>query len=519
MHISHRGLLTAAAGVAGQRGLAPVPSIQEARPAAIAETYGHRPVADENLMADGHIEHPSFWLRLQPWTVVLCTLVVIALGISAFWQMPERYHELLVMVFTASFAVLVVIALKRQHRAMAELGAREEQLAGQSALLQSTLESMGEGLSVFDREGRLIAWNSRFASLLKLPVDLSNATLVEILLHQAKRGDFGPVDDPAREARERAERFYDDLPSTNERTTASGRILHIHRRAMPDGGVVSLYSDITERKAAETKMEQARLQAELANRAKGNFLANMSHELRTPLNAIIGFSEVLATEILGPVADQRQLEYIKDIHSSGLLLLSIINDVLDMSKIEAGKLELARERVAVQVVIAEAVRMVSERARNRKIRLVTTLPPGEIAVWGDERAIKQIMLNLLSNAVKFSHEGSRVNIRTSLSGDENLIIEVEDFGIGMAAAEVDRALQPFGQAKAATTRTHGGTGLGLPIAKGLAEAHGGTLVVESRPDQGTRVRIVLPTSPDVALNSAELLTQPPAGRSDHRAVA
>src|SRR5207244_11021613 len=131
---------------------------------------------------------------------------------------------------------------------------------------------------------------------------------------------------------------------------------------------------IPERKAAQNKMDQARCQAEHANRAKGDFLAKMSHELRTPLNAIIGFSEVLATEILGPVADQRQLEYIKDIHSSGLLLLSIINDVLDMSKIEAGKLELAKERVAVQAVVAEAIRVVSEGARSRQVRPVSALP-------------------------------------------------------------------------------------------------------------------------------------------------
>jgi two-component system cell cycle sensor histidine kinase PleC len=470
-------------------------------------------------MADGHTEEPFFWLRRQPAMVVLCTMFVSALGLSAFVAMPGRYHELLVMVLAAGLAVLIVVSLKRQHRAVGELRAREEQLAGQKGLLQSTLENMGEGLSVFDRDGHLITWNSRFASLLKLPTDLSNATLVQILQHQAERGDFGPVDDPAREARERAERFYDDLPSVNERTTTSGRVLQIRRRAMPDGGVVSVYSDITERKAAETKMEQARLQAELANRAKGNFLANMSHELRTPLNAIIGFSEVLAAQILGPVADQRQLEYIKDIHSSGLLLLSIINDVLDMSKIEAGKLELTRERVAVQVVIAEAVRMVSERARGRKIRVVTALPPGDLAVWGDERAIKQIMLNLLSNAVKFSHEGGRVTIRASHSGGDNLIIEVEDKGIGMAVEEVERALQPFGQAKAATTRTHGGTGLGLPIAKGLAEAHGGTLVVESSPDQGTVVRVVLPTSLDVAANPTGPRKPPLTGRPDQRAVA
>jgi signal transduction histidine kinase len=372
---------------------------------------------------------------------------------------------------------------------------------------------------VFDRDGHLIAWNSRFASLVKLPSELTNASLYDILVHQARRGDFGPVEDPVQEARERAERFYRDLPSVVERTTASGSVLQIRRRAMPDGGVVTLYSDISERKAAESKMEQARLQAELANRAKGDFLANMSHELRTPLNAIIGFSEVLATEVLGPVADQRQLEYIKDIHSSGLLLLSIINDVLDMSKIEAGKFELAKERVAVQAVAGEAIRMVNERARSRKVRLISALPSDEIGVWGDERAVKQIMLNLLSNAVKFSHEGGRVNIRASVIGSETMVLEVEDFGIGMAADEIDRALQPFGQAKAATTRTHGGTGLGLPIAKGLAEAHGGTLVIESRPEQGTVVRVVLPTSPDAAHKPPPLPTTAVGEHVAHRAVA
>src|SRR5205085_2745197 len=201
-----------------------------------------------------------------------------------------------------------------------------------------------------------------------------NASLRDMLLQQAKRGDFGPVADPEQEADERAARFYRDLPSVIERITTTGRVLQIRRRAMPDGGVVSLYSDITARKAAEEKMEQARIQAELANSAKSDFLANMSHELRTPLNAIIGFSEAISEELLGPVADKRQLEYIKDIHSSGLLLLSIINDVLDMSKIEAGKLELSKERVAVQPVITEAIRMVNERAPARKVRLVSGLP-------------------------------------------------------------------------------------------------------------------------------------------------
>jgi signal transduction histidine kinase len=239
-------------------------------------------------------------------------------------------------------------------------------------------------------------------------------------------------------------------------------------------------------------MEQARIQAELANSAKSDFLANMSHELRTPLNAIIGFSEAISHELLGPVADKRQLEYIRDIHSSGLLLLSIINDVLDMSKIEAGKLELSQGRVGVQRLVAEAIRIVSEQARARNLNLVTKLPEEELEVWGDERAIKQVLLNLLSNAIKFSHDRQSVRIRVSLTRDRDLMLEVEDHGIGMTEHETTRALQPFGQATSATTRTHGGTGLGLPIAKGLVEAHGGTLAIESTPGRGTTVRVTVP---------------------------
>ena len=148
------------------------------------------------------------------------------------------------------------------------------------------------------------------------------------------------------------------MPTVFERVTANGSVLQICRRAMPDGGVVTLYSDITGRKKAEAEMERARLQAELANRAKSDFLANMSHELRTPLNAIIGFSEAIAHGLLGPITDPRQIEYIKDIHASGLLLLSIINDVLDMSKIEAGMLQLAHDAVRVRRLVDEAIRIV-----------------------------------------------------------------------------------------------------------------------------------------------------------------
>jgi signal transduction histidine kinase len=424
----------------------------------------------------------------------VCALLAVGYWAGDFNPAPFGFREILCILLAGGLGCLVAAPLARKRRAVAELRTREEQLTAQSALLQSTLENMGEGLSVFDRDGRLIAWNSRFAKLLNLPGELTGAMLRDILLQQAERGDFGPVDDPKQEAEDRAERFYRDLPSVIERITLTGRILQIRRRAMPGGGVVSLYSDITERKASEAKMEQARIQAELANSAKSDFLANMSHELRTPLNAIIGFSEVISHELLGPVADKRQLEYIKDIHSSGLLLLSIINDVLDMSKIEAGKLELARGRIGVQRLVAEAIRIVAEQARARNLNLVTKLPEEQLQIWGDERAIKQVLLNLLSNAIKFSHDRQSISIRASLNRDDELLLEVEDSGIGMTEHEVHRALQPFGQATSATTRTHGGTGLGLPIAKNIVEGLGGAIAVMSTPNRGTEICIELPLS-------------------------
>ena len=430
-------------------------------------------------------------VRFQVLIAVLCVVAVAAYIADGFLPLSQGYRELLFGLITASLGALMVGMLTRQQGTVAALRAREEQLAEQSALLQNTLESMGEGLSVFAPDGRLVAWNSRFASLLTLPMELTSASLQDILLHQARRGDFGAVD-PEPEARERFERFFRNVPTVLERTTPNGRVLQIRRRAMADGAVVSLYSDITEPKAAEAKIGQALVQAELANRAKSDFLANMSHELRTPLNAIIGFSEAISGGLLGPVLDEKQLEYINDIHTSGLLLLSIINDVLDMSKIEAGKLELAQETVTVVPMISEAIRMVSERARAHKIKLVTAPIAAGIGVSGDTRAIKQILLNLLSNAVKFSHQGGRVDIRAALDPSGSLVLEIEDYGIGMTPEEIERALQPFGQASPTTTRTHGGTGLGLPIAKGLAEAHGGSLTITSTAGRGTLVRVILP---------------------------
>ena len=426
----------------------------------------------------------------------LGSVLLLAYGTTTFIWHAERTPLIIAfVVFSVAAATLAwrgVRILERQQLAAAHLQRGELRLKRQNSLLQSTLENIGEGLSVFDSQGRLIAWNFRFCELLDLPAELAvGATLHDILTHQAVRGDFGE-DDPETEVAKRLDLFYRDVPTTKERVMPPGRTLQIRRRAMPNGAVISIYSDVTEIKASERRLIEARSQAEAANRAKGDFLANMSHELRTPLNAIIGFSEVISNELFGPIANQKYLEYIKDIHTSSLHLLSIINDVLDMSKIEAGKVELAKEVVQLQNVITEVMRMVHERARSRDIEMTAQLPDESVEIWGDERSMKQIFLNLLSNAIKFSKEGGQIYVRIVADQPDTAVMEIEDHGIGMSEEEQERALQPFGQAKPVTTRKYGGTGLGLPITKGLVEAHGGTLTINSRAGYGTLVRIVLP---------------------------
>ena len=415
--------------------------------------------------------------------------------ILAQWRNEFANSVVAFVIFTVTAGCLtwlMVRAVDRQQKGAAELRASEERLQRQSDLLQSTLESMGEGLSVFAADGQLIAWNEKFVELLDLPREPTTDTnLRDILELQIERGDFGSVD-PSTELAGRFARFYCEVPRVRERLTNSGRALQIRRRAMPGGAVVSLYSDVTERKAADTKMAQAWAQAELANRAKSEFLANMSHELRTPLNAIIGFSEILSREHLGPLKNLRYLEYANDIHTSGQHLLSIINDVLDMSKIEAGKLEIHEEDILLRDLLAGSARMVCERARKQSVELVTKITDPDHMIFADERGIKQCLLNLLSNAIKFSVPGGTIVVEASVADDGSSILTIADDGIGMTEDELRRAMQPFGQAQASTTRTYGGTGLGLPITQGLVEAHGGLISVVSAPARGTRVTLTLP---------------------------
>jgi signal transduction histidine kinase len=411
------------------------------------------------------------------------------------WRAERRDYVIIFAMITLTIGILtwgLVRLLDRRQQFVRELRRNEAKLEQQTSLLQSTLDHMGEGLSVFDRDNRLLAWNERFIALLDLPPGVGHGTRMEDILRlQVRRGDFGTVDIED-EIRARIERLRRDDTLAMERTTLSGRVLEIRRRRMPYGGYVTLYSDITERKRAEQEMSDARNQAEIANRSKSEFLANMSHELRTPLNAIIGFSDILRSEKFGGIGNSKYLEYVRDIHTSGVHLLDLINDVLDMSKIEAGKLELFEEEVAIPDLVASCLAMVAERARERRIRVVTDFASQATQIWADLRGVKQIILNILSNAVKFSHDGGTVTVSSGLDGRGGVFVSITDHGIGMTTDQIERSRQPFGQAHAATTRTYGGTGLGLPITQRLVELHEGELRINSVPGEGTSVAIIFP---------------------------
>ena len=242
------------------------------------------------------------------------------------------------------------------------------------------------------------------------------------------------------------------------------------------------------------RLGEAKGAAERASRAKSEFLAHMSHELRTPLNAIIGFAEVMRLELLGPLGRARYREYINDIHQSGQHLLSLIDDVLDMSRIEAGRFELHEEAVDLAAAAGEALSLVRPIADKNSVSLFS----GDLSllplIHADERAVKQMLVNLLANAIKFTPSGGSVRLSTRLGGDGELALSVADTGVGMNPREIEDSVVPFVQVDSRLARRSAGSGLGLPITKRLIEMHGGRLLLESAPGKGTSATLFFPAN-------------------------
>jgi two-component system cell cycle sensor histidine kinase PleC len=271
----------------------------------------------------------------------------------------------------------------------------------------------------------------------------------------------------------------------------------------------ALIAELEEQKSVS---DEARRRAEAANLAKSRFLATMSHELRTPLNAILGFSEVMKTELFGPMDNPTYREYAANIHESGGHLLHLINDILDLTRIESGRYELQEEALRLSDVAAECHRLLKLRAENKGLELIQEFEPHLPVVWADQRAMRQICLNLMSNALKFTPKGGRITLRVGATADGGQFLSVRDTGPGIPQEEIPRVLQAFGQGALAQHNAEGGAGLGLAIVQNLIELHGGTLELTSELRKGTEAKVVLP--PFRVLHAMAPLQ--PLGRESHR---
>jgi len=394
------------------------------------------------------------------------------------------------------------------ERKKSEAEAREN-----TDILQAAVDNMADGVRVFDKDLRLRAWNQRAFEVFGFPDEFARvgtpySAFVDFCL---QRGDYKDSFEETLE--EKIQRARQVVDRRWEQMLPNGRIIEKRRNPMPDGGFVSIYFDVTKRKNTERALEQkaqelaeaveerksahvevleAKERAELANRAKSEFLANMSHELRTPLNAIIGFAEMMETEIMGPIGRDCYRDYARDIKNSGTHLLAIIGDILDISKIEAGKIILEESVVDLPRVIQACMKLIEERATVASIELASEIAPDLPSIRADERKLKQILINLLSNAVKFTPAGGRVTIGARADGARGIAIVIADTGIGIAVDDIPKALSPFTQLDNSMSRRFEGTGLGLPLADSLTRLHGGTLTLASDVRKGTTVTVVLP---------------------------
>ncbi|WP_425407725.1 ATP-binding protein [Hyphococcus sp.] len=370
--------------------------------------------------------------------------------------------------------------------------------------LRDAIESIPEAFVLWDAHGRLAIWNKRFASIFRIPAKMLRAglTLDEVVTSAGVAGDvlaahFGPLEDKQQENQEVA------LPGS--------RWAHVSRRKTAEAGSVCVATNVTDLKRrawaqkkkerelqhtvedlessrkelseALRKYEYEKYRAEEASRSKSEFLANMSHELRTPLNAINGFSEVMQSELYGPLGDLKYKEYVSDILSSGRHLLELIDDILDMSKIEAGRLALEPKRMELERILKESVRLVAKRAGDSGVKLTASVghaPP----VWADSRAVKQVVLNLLSNALKFTPGGGEVTLTAEADLDGVTVI-VADSGSGIDKAQLSKLGAPFELAESHFSRTQNGSGLGLALSRALMDMQGGILALASQPGKGT----------------------------------
>lgn len=381
------------------------------------------------------------------------------------------------------------------HEARKETSASIEQVVKTSrALLIDALESINEGFVLYDAEGELIICNSKFKEFYGYSDEEARPGV--------HRRDLGVLDiernavivdqELAQDYVERREDLITGPPESFVVRLRDGRILLLNDRKTDSGGIVSIQSDITDLKRAEAAISAAKDEAQTANRAKSEFLAHMSHELRTPLNSILGFTQIMREQVFGPLGDERYLEYAMNVNHSGQHLLDLINDILDISKVEAGEVTLDEEIFDLQATLLSCISMVTGQTGVPVDRIGFDVAVDIARFKGDKRIIKQVILNLLSNASKFTPADRPITVTAEREASGGISIEVADKGCGIARDDIAKVLEPFGQVRSGAHQAHAGTGLGLSLSKMLTELHGGSLSIDSELDEGTRVTLRFP---------------------------
>jgi signal transduction histidine kinase/CHASE2 domain-containing sensor protein len=402
-----------------------------------------------------------------------------------------------------TFPVLASIAVAAVMLAEERNQARSAELVASTRLVQA-VESVPLGFLLFDEHDRLLLANRRAAEIAgvdrsALRFGLRRRDIVTAFgdAAQDRTAARGETGEPASAA---------DSVTYEVETPRGDHLLAIEKH-LPHGGTALLYTDIAQIKERERQLEALRDKAEESNRLKSQFLANVSHELRTPLNAIIGFSEILEQQMFGPIGNDRYRGYAADILDSGRYLLSIVQDLLDLSAFEAGRFAAEpKERIDVKAVVESVQRLVADQAAQASIHLAAELPERDVAIFGNQRLLRQILVNLVSNALKFTPADGTVSIVVAEQEGGGLALSVRDDGAGMAPEVVELATRPFWRGNDPFLRNHAGTGLGLALVKSFAAAQGASLHIESAPGEGTCVVVAFP-APAVATADRP----PPAG--------
>ena len=359
--------------------------------------------------------------------------------------------------------------------------------------LMDAIESMPDGLVLLDSDRRFVMCNSRYREFYpQLASCLTPGTpALEIVGTDAE--DAGPHDHSTPTGTALATVLGSrQITPDQECQLATGRWIRVSDRSTREGGLVGIRTDITSLKLNEEALREASRRAGAANLAKSQFLANMSHELRSPLNVVIGFAEMIESQMFGPLGSPKYEEYIRDIRESGRHLLALINDILDLSKIEADKYVLYPEPLCVPSLVRTCLRSFRLRAEEAGVRLEYS--GGDIPrIMADERAIKQVLINLLSNAIKFTPSGGTITLQAAVE-DQVVVVSVTDTGHGIPAADLPRIGQPFEQSVKPDGKQSEGTGLGLALSRRLVELHSGSLEIQSQEGAGTEVTVRLPLS-------------------------